>query len=294
MNRLDISPKRRELGGVSRCRDEFTEPASEKIMSLSSVRGPGLLKGDTSTRTRFPFGAIMETRVREGALQRGARGAAGREETLGKCTEKQPHVSLNGCRKRTDLRREREKGGKCKGCCWCSTEIPAKDEGADHTGGGDVKTKTRAKSLRNGGAERRARWKLSSQRLGPGGDCGRASFTRARGYLGTRTLEGLDVVTTGPCHTQDAQVKARQSAAHTHLRAAADGGALLLPTLRLALHTGADGAVHGGPHLSILGREHRTCHQRGPRELIQQAGMPLSRVTDAVTGLHYSEVPACT
>lgn len=36
------------------------------------------------------------------------------------------------------------------------------------------------------------------------------------------------------------------------MRAAADWNALFLATLSLAFHTSTDGAVNGGPHLSIL------------------------------------------
>ena len=78
----------------------------------------------------------------------------------------------------------------------------------------------------------------------------------------------LDSVPRGPFHaqdvSQDARVKARQPAPHTYLRAAADGSALLLTTLCPAFHASTDGAVHRGPHLSVLGREStRFCCQLG-------------------------------
>lgn len=60
---------------------------------------------------------------------------------LGEFINKQPHIPLNGYRKKTDLKRKKKRG-KTKGSFMIFKRKPSKrHEGADQTEVGDIKTK---------------------------------------------------------------------------------------------------------------------------------------------------------
>lgn len=133
-----------ELWEVSSCWGEFTgaHALADNGCFIRCVGTVGFLKRDISIRTRFPFRATVEARVRDRTLQRRGRGCSRVEKPLLKLINEQPHIALNSDRKKTLIWEGRERRNMQRTVLMFSRKLSRCYKGADLTGVGDAKQST--------------------------------------------------------------------------------------------------------------------------------------------------------